>query len=107
MKTGEFVVCINDTFTNPRTNIDFKNLPKKGEIYTIRSIYPTGGLGEDTTGVLLVEITNPPIYNAALKGKIEPGFAAKRFCPLNEVPDGVLDEDNEEVVEKEKELQLI
>eukprot|EP01034_Spumella_vulgaris_P002340 gene2340-3042_t len=64
MVKGQKVVCINDTFSNFIRAL-YKQLPVKGNTYTIREVF----LGREkivkggetaTVGLLLAELTNPP-----------------------------------------------
>lgn len=85
MKTGDSVYCIDDDFSMyPNVSFIFKELPIKGEIYTIRDLRP---MGEDLYSVLLSEIINPEVFIEAIGGLMEPRFNANRFVPLkpNEV----------------------
>jgi hypothetical protein len=89
MVKGQKVVCINDTFP-PVIVAIYKQLPVKGDVYTIREVF----LGREkivkggdtaTVGLLLEELKNPPDPFHA--GKEELGFSSERFAPLNELPD--------------------
>ena len=89
MVKGQKVVCINDTFSVSVRAL-YKQLPVKGDVYTIREVY----LGREkivkggesaTVGLLLEEIRNPP--DPFHQGKQELGFSSERFAPLEELPD--------------------
>jgi hypothetical protein len=85
---GQKVVCINDTFTNLVRAI-YKQLPKKGETYTVREVFlgrekVVKGGDSATVGLLLHELVNPP--DPFHKGNEELGFSSERFAPLEEAP---------------------
>jgi hypothetical protein len=85
---GQKVVCINDTFT-PLVRSIYKQLPKKGDTYTIREVFLgreriVKGGDSATVGLLLHELVNPP--DPFHKGNEELGFSSERFAPLEEVP---------------------
>jgi hypothetical protein len=85
---GQKVVCINDTFT-PMVRSIYKQLPKKGDTYTIREVFLgreriVKGGDSATVGLLLNELVNPP--DPFHKGNEELGFSSERFAPLEEVP---------------------
>lgn len=89
MIKGQKVVCINDTFTNFVRAI-YKQLPVKGNTYTIREVFlgrekVVKGGDSATVGLLLAELNNPP--DPFHQGKQELGFSSERFAPLQEVPD--------------------
>lgn len=82
MQKGEKVVCINDKW-EPWVFDTYNQLPKKGEIYTIRALRPgrpnlDGGAAVLT--LLLEELQNDPDYSHV--GGDELGFKASRFAPL-------------------------
>lgn len=82
MKLNDKVICVNDDFSQyPRVTEDYEYLPMKGEVYTIRDIKPMGMIMR----VLLHEIHNRPIMFPDLGGKVEPGFQASRFRPIDEL----------------------
>jgi hypothetical protein len=88
MIKGQKVVCINDTFT-PMVRAIYKQLPKKGDTYTIREVFlgrekVVKGGDSATVGLLLHELVNPP--DPFHKGNEELGFSSERFAPLEEVP---------------------
>ncbi|HTB80074.1 MAG TPA: hypothetical protein VK717_04225 [Opitutaceae bacterium] len=89
MIKGQKVVCINDTFS-PFIRGLYKQLPVKGDTYTIREVF----LGREkivkggetaTVGLLLEELKNPP--DPFHEGKQELGFTSERFAPLEELPE--------------------
>ena len=89
MIKGQKVVCINDTFTTVIRAI-YKQLPVKGNTYTIREVFlgrekVVKGGDSATVGLLLAELTNPkdPFH----AGQQELGFTSERFAPLEEHPD--------------------
>ncbi|HYP17952.1 MAG TPA: hypothetical protein VEQ65_12140, partial [Opitutus sp.] len=64
MVKGQKVVCINDTFT-PVILALYKQLPVKGDVYTIREVFLgrekiVRGGDSATVGLLLEELKNPP-----------------------------------------------
>lgn len=88
MIKGQKVVCINATFP-PVIQALYKQLPVKGDVYTIREVF----LGREkivrggdtaTVGLLLEELKNPP--DPFHQGKQELGFSSERFAPLEELP---------------------
>ena len=102
---GQRVVCINDDF-EPWVYDLYKSLPKKDQIYTIRSIgmgrsNPQFTLNDDAeiklTGaefdflILLKELKNPDDPHSNVKQEL--GFRAERFAPLQE--DEVEEEEHE------------
>lgn len=88
MIKGQKVVCTNDTFTAVVRAI-YKQLPVKGNTYTIREVFlgrekVVKGGDSATVGLLLNELKNPtdPFH----AGQQELGFSSERFAPLEEVP---------------------
>ena len=97
MKTGDQVVCIDDSITRPDIHNEiFLQWIKEGNMYVIRS---TSTNLKGTMSVLLEEVKNPPYYIEELQGKAEPRFRAERFQKLDEV--------NIEELLKEEEYELI
>ena len=99
MIKGQKVVCINDTFA-PFIRAIYKQLPTKGETYTIREVFlgrekVVKGGDSATVGLLLEELTNPP--DPFHQGKQELGFSSERFAPLEEIPDEATEEVEEAV----------
>ena len=89
MVKGQKVVCINDTFT-PVILALYKQLPVKGDVYTIREVFLgrekiVRGGDSATVGLLLEELKNPP--DPFHQGKQELGFSSERFAPLEELPE--------------------
>jgi hypothetical protein len=85
---GQKVVCINDTF-NEFVKAVYKQLPVKGDTYTIREVFLgrekiVKGGDSATVGLLLSELNNPP--DPFHVGKQELGFSSERFAPLEEHP---------------------
>ena len=58
MKVGSFVECVDDKFSSAQLEKLVK-IPKEGDYYTIRNIIDYPDLGR--VGVMLEEITNPPV----------------------------------------------
>jgi hypothetical protein len=88
MTKGQKVVCINDTF-NEFVKAVYRQLPVKGETYTVREVFLgreriVKGGDSATVGLLLVELTNPP--DPFHVGREELGFSSERFAPLEEHP---------------------
>ena len=88
MVKGQKVVCINDSFS-PFVRALYKQLPAKGETYTIREVFLgrekiVKGGDSATVGLLLEELANPPDPFHA--GQQELGFSSERFAPLEELP---------------------
>lgn len=95
MLKGQKVVCINDTFT-PIILAIYKQLPEKGEVYTIREVFLgrekiVRGGDSATVGLLLEELRNPP--DPFHQGKEELGFSSERFAPLEELPPEEVEEE--------------
>ena len=94
--TGEKIVCINDEFA-PWVFDLYKQLPKKGSIYTVRAtgmgaanpnwaISDEGifrGATEPDFNVLLEELHNPDDTTCSFKQELS--FKAERFAPVEEV----------------------
>jgi len=94
MVKGQKVVCINDTFPLSIRTL-YKELPVKGDMYTIREVFLgrekiVRGGDSATVGLLLHELTNPP--DPYHNGKQELGFSSERFAPLTELPDEEVEE---------------
>lgn len=80
MKVGSLVECIDDNF---RTLYYDEKCPKKGKIYTIRSIRPSHSL-PGSYAILLEEIINPKQkYNG---GFMEFAFVITRFREIEFPP---------------------
>lgn len=89
MVKGQKVVCINDTFP-PYVIALYKQLPKKGDVYTVREVFlgrekMVKGGESATVGLLLEELKNPP--DPFHQGSQELGFSSERFAPVEELPD--------------------
>jgi len=80
MREGSKVVCIDDTFPTQVLNF-YTDLPKKGKIYTIRTIEVGIGLNgqEGEIAVTLKEIVNPA---SKMPPHRERGFLQERFAEL-------------------------
>jgi hypothetical protein len=81
-------VCVNATFP-PIILALYKQLPVKGDVYTIREVFLgrekiVRGGDSATVGLLLEELKNPP--DPFHQGKQELGFSSERFAPLEELP---------------------
>ncbi|QYM78946.1 hypothetical protein K0B96_16830 [Horticoccus luteus] len=88
MVKGQRVACINDTFPAFVKAI-YKQLPVKGNVYTIREVFLgrekiVNGGDSATVGLLLQELTNPA--DPFMANKQELGFSSERFAPLEELP---------------------
>ena len=88
MVKGQKVVCINATFP-PIIQALYKQLPVKGDVYTIREVFLgrekiVRGGDSATVGLLLEELKNPP--DPFHQGKQELGFSSERFAPIEELP---------------------
>lgn len=99
MVKGQKVVCTNDSFTAVIRAI-YKQLPVKGNTYTIREVFlgrekVVKGGDSATVGLLLAELVNPPDPFHA--GQQELGFSSERFAPLEEVPAEQAEEELEAV----------
>jgi hypothetical protein len=100
MKAGDIVLCVNDTKSSDlREWIDECNFPvlwiKKDKKYTIREVLENDGIA---TGLLLEEIINFPFYIPLLNRSQELGYAVWRFRKVQEVPDNVEVEKEENVI---------
>lgn len=95
-QNGQRVVCIDDRF-EPWVYDLFKSLPRKDQVYTVRSVRPgrsnpTFEVDDDAnlniTGaefdilLLLNELHNPDDPHSTIKQEL--GFRAERFAPLEE-----------------------
>jgi hypothetical protein len=107
---GEKVVCVDDRF-HPEIAFLYTALPVKGTTYTVRDcemgrakwVSVQKGWDSVDMKVLLVELSNP-LDPSTLKGcPSELGFAARRFAPLQSVPDEE-EESKEWVPEEERDL---
>ncbi|HWX19700.1 MAG TPA: hypothetical protein VN578_07320 [Candidatus Binatia bacterium] len=94
MQVGQQVVCVDDHFPKPLAK-HYDNLPVKGEIYTIRSVFlgrrlmhPTPGAADSENGQIglllrgLVNGTDP-----RNKYCQELGFNSERFRPFQHLDD--------------------
>jgi hypothetical protein len=100
MLKGQKVVCINDTFP-PLIQALYKQLPVKGDTYTIREVFlgrekVVKGGDSATVGLLLEELHNPP--DPFHEGKQELGFSSERFAPVAELPDEEAEAEIEEAI---------
>jgi hypothetical protein len=102
MNVGDKVVCVDDSI-NPMANIEmFPNWVTEGSTYTIRA--KEGSLTGDVR-ILVEELENVIAYNQELGGKVEAGFAQRRFVPWD---DYILSNSigEEAGYEEEKEVKL-
>jgi hypothetical protein len=78
---GQKVVCVDDYFA-PSAVIPGTILPKKGDVYTVRELFPYWGWA----AIRLHEIHNPPgTYRDEGTGElVEAAFPAFRFRPVIE-----------------------
>lgn len=91
---GQKVVCINDEFP-PQALELYGQLPKKGSVYTVRSVFigrgnytrAESGQREGEIGILLEELSNPrdPALKQGMSGEL--GFNSERFAPLEYATD--------------------
>lgn len=76
---GQKVVCVDDAF-HPLQGLYLRNLPARGQIYTVR--------GAKRNGALVVEeLVNPPIPRRLADGRViqeEPHWHRLRFRPAQE-----------------------
>lgn len=86
MQVGQQVVCVDDEFPKPLARY-YVNLPTKGKVYTIRSVFvgrrlmhPTAEMDVGEIGLLLVELVNDK--DPRSKHQQELGFNSERFRPL-------------------------
>lgn len=82
MQKGDKVVCINDKW-EPWVFDTYNQLPKKGDIYTIRAVRagrPNLDGGAAVLTLLLEELQNDVDFTHV--GGDELGFRASRFAPL-------------------------
>lgn len=80
MKTGDIVVCVNDTYTEEQIKM-IPNRPIKDQEYTIDEVLITR-MGK---GVTLAEIDNPPLPHPSGLGTFQPSFDVKRFRAVDTV----------------------
>jgi hypothetical protein len=100
MVKGQKVVCTNDTFPAFIRAL-YKELPVKGNTYTIREVFlgrekVVKGGDTATVGLLLHELKNPP--DPFHQGKQELGFTSERFAPLDELPPAEAEDEAFELV---------
>lgn len=73
------LLCIRDEKTPASKH--FSNWIVEGDVYTVRKI--EGSL-HGPKRVLLVEVTNPPVYIQEFAGKVEPGWDLSRFVEVDD-----------------------
>jgi hypothetical protein len=88
MKPGDKVICIDASKEKTISYNVFKNWIVEQEKYTVRRVEGGGR-------ILLEEVTNPPVYVASVFGKVEPGFAKKRFANYEDYILGKTEENEE------------
>ncbi|MGB0581699.1 MAG: hypothetical protein ACPGVU_18540 [Limisphaerales bacterium] len=89
-QVGQQVVCIDDAFPEI-VKLVYEQLPKEGDIYTVRAVYvgrgkivnKTAGSSDGEIGILLQELKNPP--DPGHLGGNELGFNSERFRSLTEL----------------------
>jgi len=89
-QVSQQVVCIDDEFTE-LVRVAYEQLPKEGDIYTVRAVYvgrgkfvnKTAGSSDGEIGILLQELSNPP--DPGHLGGNELGFKCERFRSLTEL----------------------
>lgn len=98
MKTGQRVICIDDSFPAPLRRV-ICEFPVKGRTYTIRAIqpgrailHPVSPTSQVIPSLLLEELLNPP--DPKNKHGAEIGFRADRFRPA-EPPLEAVEEEGE------------
>lgn len=98
LSKNQKVVCINDEFI-PGIARFYINLPKKGNIYTVRDvsigINVMGERGE--IAVTLIELKNPP---SNIPPYPERAFLEGRFVPLDELTDEMIEHHKLQMTEK-------
>jgi hypothetical protein len=83
-RVGSRVICVDDSIREDNLMFVLCHMPgwvEKGKIYTIREFADNDGI---VPGVLLEEISNPPVYVELVNSEIEPRFALFRFRELDE-----------------------
>jgi len=83
MKVGSLIECINGNFS-PENYKFVPNRPVKGEHYIVREIRDRGS----NVGILLEEITNPPLKNK-IGVPFEPTFKAERFREIEGLDEAI------------------
>jgi len=99
---GQKVVCINDAWSQSTLSW-YSSLPKKGSVYTVRAVMPGRGNQQlsppykftEEIAILLEELINPA-YGPEGR-KVEAGFNAERFSPLEELTEEQIMEMSAEV----------
>lgn len=108
-QVGQQVVCIDDEFPEV-VRLVYEQLPKEGEIYTVRAVYvgrgkivnKTAGASDGEIGILLQELKNPP--DPGHKGGNELGFNSERFRALTELTEDEVMHYHEEQEQPQPEL---
>jgi len=80
MKTGDIVICIDDSIPPIEVFKHFDYWITKGLEYKIRGTRQWYG----QESLLLEGLNNPLMYNPEIFGKCEPGYNKKRFILKNE-----------------------
>jgi hypothetical protein len=84
---GQQVVCVSEAFSPcPYWRRAVSALPKRGMVYTIRSIREAHGL----IGLTFFEIVSPHAHFS--EGYVEPAFNSKNFRPVRRTSIAVFEE---------------
>lgn len=84
MRVGSKVKCVDDSIKPGKLGFvkyAYPNWIKAGEIYTVREILPNDDI---VPGIVLEEVTNPPLYVHILGKEQEPAFRISRFRELED-----------------------
>jgi len=108
-QVGQQVVCIDDAFPDIVTLV-YEQLPKEGDIYTVRAVFvgrgkivnKTAGSSDGEIGILLQELKNPP--DPGHLGGNELGFNSERFRSLSELTEDEIAHYHEGKEQEEPEL---
>lgn len=79
MKTGQKVICVDDSMPPLEVFQHFDYWIQKDRVYVIRGTRMWYG----KLSLLLEGLNNPLMYNPEILGKCEPGYSAERFRLLN------------------------
>lgn len=97
MKTGQKVICVDDSMPPLEVFQHFDYWIQKDNVYVIRGTRMWYG----KLSLLLEGLNNPLMYNPEIMAKCEPGYSAERFRLLNP-----LAEDLVNIIEEELELKI-
>ena len=78
---GQHVICIQLPSTESTKRVGAPPLIKKGEVYTVREVYPSSG--KRTFGMVCLRLEE--IRHQARSLGYEPGYAADLFWPLQKL----------------------